>query len=484
MALTKSEKAKQLAAHKNCYVCHGLNLQHASLKGYGDNHIQFDHYKPKSLVGDRQADLVGNQLPIHAVKGGDDYRNPHYAKSTKRNCHVGKSNQFSGEEWVEFIGMYRRAAVTDYSDQLFAERKATDKNFEVSITWDEKKREAKFNGRTYPLMEQDMGNNNSWVSFSTVVSPELLWVDHQVQSRPADKERMADLAWHLRTKPLLAPILCRYSDNKLKVFDGNHRLCAFVLARANHAVPVTIFKGPEPDKFLEVVAEAHDRLTQKKYQYSDKALKYSGVSESELKDAFAKHGNEASEVKAWAGLSKAAVKVRLVGRVTQGFEDHKKSWRQDWRKHGLTDASFSWMVGYYSKTDAETKPFSSDDSLRESELLNLIALFSAFDEELFRKLGKHPKAKASLKTKWWKLAHKRFRTQLSQLVRNSLKLPNTPEKPAYAPEWDSHIKSQVVDAVCAWRDSPVWAGDTTANNEPDVDAALARARFTESYLFS
>jgi hypothetical protein len=333
-------------------------------------------------------------------------------------------------------------------------------------------------------MEQKLGDGNSWISFSTVVMPQLLWVDREVQSRPADKKRTAELAWHLRSKPLLSPILCRYADNKLFVFDGNHRLCAFVIARESHPVPVTIFKGPEPRVFLEVVAEAHDKLTQKKYQYTDKAIKYSAISDEEIELAQKNYGPNASEVNAWTGLSKSDVKVRLIGRVITHFDENGKNWRAAWGKVGVSDASFKWMIEYYSRTEAVKESFDSKEYLREEEISNLTTLFTIFDEELIQRLGTYTRARASLKTKWWKLAHKRFRTQLSQVVKHSSKLPNTPEKPAYAPAWNSHVKSELRKAVAKWRASPVWAGNTTANNEPDVEKVLQGGGFTESYLFS
>jgi hypothetical protein len=484
MGLTKTEKESQRKIHPKCYVCDALNLPNAGFGGYGDDEIQYDHHRAKSLVGDKQADLVANQWPIHASKDGDTYESPKYPKSHKRNCHAGKGNKFTGEEWVDFVTIYRKCLVTEYSDDLFQARKARDTKFNVHIEWHLDKGLAEFGDNKYPIMEQTLAENNTWYSFSTLVHPSLLWVDRDVQSRPADKKRMAELAWHLRNKPLLSPILCRYADDKLLVFDGNHRLCAFVIARENHPIPVVIFRGPEPDKFLEVVAEAHDKLTQKKYQYTDKAVKYSGLTEGELQAAVTKYGALASEQKAWEGLPAASVKVRLIGRVVDSFESKNKTWRHDWKKAGLSDPSFVWMIEYYSRIDALPEPFDSEDYHRAAELENLVTLFAIFDEELFQKLSGHQKAKASLKTKWWKLAHKRLRTQLSQVIKNSMKLQNTPEKPAYAPEWDKYIEGQLRTAVVAWRNSPVWAGDTTANNEPDVDAALLKGGFTEAYLFT
>ena len=72
--MNKTEKQKQLGLHPECYVCKKLGLPNSDFAGYLDNEIQFDHWKPKGLVGASQAKLVANQLPIHACKDGSDYQ--------------------------------------------------------------------------------------------------------------------------------------------------------------------------------------------------------------------------------------------------------------------------------------------------------------------------------------------------------------------------------------------------------------------------
>jgi hypothetical protein len=71
-------------------------------------------------VGDKQEDLVANQFPIHAAKDGDDFRSPNYEKSTNRNCHNGKGNRYSGDEWVDYVRIYRQTLGIDYSNNLFS----------------------------------------------------------------------------------------------------------------------------------------------------------------------------------------------------------------------------------------------------------------------------------------------------------------------------------------------------------------------------
>jgi hypothetical protein len=369
---------------------------------------------------------------------------------------------------------------TEYSDDL-QDRVESDAAYDVDVVWSDT--EAMMLGETFRVMLQEVGpDKEKWRSFSTVVQPNLLWWDKEVQSRGVDRGRLTEMAWHLRDNPLLSPILCRWTGRRLKVFDGNHRLCAFMLARSNHPVPVVIFDGPDPTRFLEVVAEAHDKLTQLKYQYTEKALKFSALNEHELADAASKYGEKASELLAWAGLQPAAVRTRIVGRITSQL-DEEGGWRARWRAAGLTDPSWNEFLGTYAKLEPESAPFSElGGYLREAEFKNLCDLCRILDEELFDELQAQPEAKASLKTKWWKRAHARLSTRVAQVTRDTLKLADTPRRPAYTPEWDDHVRARVREGVVNWRKSPVWRGPTAANNEAEIDEQLRQNGFTESYL--
>ena len=486
MALSQRDKDAQLKKHPKCYVCGGLGLPHATFKGYDRKHIQFDHWKPKGVVGSNQSELVENQLPVHADPDGASYLDDNYETSTHRNCHKGKGNKYSsGDEWVTAVRIWRRAKSVEYSDDLLPDRSRSDKQYQVDIEWDDASGHVTFNGDRYPMMIQKTASGDKeivWRSFATVVNPALLWRDLEVQTRPAEKKRVAEMAIHLRTKPLLSPILCRLEDRRLNVFDGNHRLCAFLLSRPDHGIPVTIFEGPDPKLFLEVAGQAHDELTQQKYQYTAKALKYSALHEDELATAEKKHGKDASEKLAWDGLTAKVVRLRIVGRITQVL-DERGGWRVQWKAAGLTDKSWNDFLAIYARLAPVADSFESAGYHREAELDNLAFLCKVFSEELFERFGKVPEARSSLKTKWWKLAHRRLATRLAQLLRDRMNLPETPQSPAYVPaEWDAHVQKRLRAAAKKWADSPVWRTDTTANNEPDVVQHLSREGFTETYL--
>ena len=483
--MNKTQKTKQLKLHPRCYVCEALELKNADFSGYDLSHINFDHWKPKGLIGEDQSDLVANQVPIHAHPDGKTFKDEGYENAALRNCHKGKSNTFeSGSEWATAVRIWRSALRTEYSDDLQPERKKTDLAQRISLRWDDTKGTVTFRGDTYPVSIQKTTNGNvttKWKSFSTVVPVSILWKDEQVQSRPADSKRVAELAIHLRHNPLLSSLLCRVSDSRLKVFDGNHRLIAFMLARPGEDIPVTIFEGPDPKMFLEVVGKAHDDLTQQKYQYTDKALKYSALNKDELEKAESLHGNDASERLAWQGKPSKDVRLRIAGRMTDQL-DREGAWRKRWKDFGLTDKSWNEFIAMYTNMGSEKEPFSSPKYLREEEYKNMCFLCRVFDEELFDNLDRTPAAKASLKTKWWKMAHKRLLTRMSQVVRDSLELPETPPNPCYTPEWNSYIQKMIRGAVKKWANSPAWRYQTTANNEPDVADHLNNHGFTENYL--
>ena len=89
-----------------------------------------------------------------------------------------------------------------------------------------------------------------------------------------------------------------------------------------------------------------------------------------------------------------------------------------------------------------------------------------------------------MKTKWWKRAHAVFARGLAQAIKMNLKLPNTPDHPAYTRKWPTFIKSEVRKAAVKWRESPAWREETKANNEAEIDRQLTERGFHEAYLWS
>jgi hypothetical protein len=484
MALTAAEKKTLREKHPFCYVCQPLGLAHAGFDGYADSQIQYDHGFAQGLVGGAQADLLANQRPIHAAAGQPGPSHRDYETSMLRNCHAGKSNEYTGPEWADRVSIDRRSMRVRFADDLI-KRSPRAKS---SVVWDEATATASFMGSTYPVMVQSVGSDHTrWRSFSTLVPPSLLWTDVEVQPRPANQKRLADFAWHLKEHPLLSPILARWSpeQGKILVFDGNHRLSAYVLARGDVPIPVTIFEGPDPLAFFEVAVEAHDNLTQLKYQYSDKALKFSALSAHELHQATEKWGPDASEEKAWQGLTSSDARLRIVGSMTLHLEA-TGHWRSRWLARGLTDPSWNRFIETYVRLTPETKPFDDPGYLRGAERENMVTLCRIFDEELFEQLGdpKFPGAKSSLKTKWWKRAHARFASVLSYVAMDSMGLDNQPRQPAYAPEWNDYVKKAVREMAINWRQSPAWNEPTVSNNEAEIDEQLDARHFTEKYLRS
>lgn len=281
---------------------------------------------------------------------------------------------------------------------------------------------------------------------------------------------------------MLSPILCRYSDGQLKVFDGNHRLCAYLIARPNQPVPVTVFKGPNHEDFLEVVANAHDEFTQNKYQYTHKALKYSAISEDELTNAQRRFGAEASESLAWEGISRSEAKLRIIGRVTSQL-DELGHYRENWRNHGLTDQSWNVFVEAFINSLPADAPFQSEGYLRDAEIKNMDKLCQIFEEELFGYMENDTHLQHSVKTKWWKQCIKRFNKGLEFVIVHAMSLPSTPPGCAYSPEWTETVLNSIRNGVINWRLSPVWRGPTAANNEREVDNQLDSAQFKEMVLF-
>lgn len=484
MRLKPDDKKQLRQQYPFCYVCGSLGLKHQGFDGYSDAQIQYDHGFAQGLVGGAMADLVANIRPIHAAAGAPTAADEGWESALIRNCHAGKGNAYSGPQWMDRVRIQRIAMVTRYSDDLLAKKRNGTQS--ATIEWNDTEGTATFMGRTYPVMVQKLSNEDQpWKSFSTLVPPILLWTDQEVQPRAASSKRLADFAWHLRTNPLLSPILARWSpeQGKILVFDGNHRLIAYIIARGDAPVPVTIFDGPDPLAFLAVAVEAHDSLTQLKYQYSDKALKYSALTGTELHEATEKWGSSASEELAWQGMTTADVRLRIIGSLSKHLED-AGGWRSKWMAAGLTDASWNRFLEQYARTAADPVVFDDPRYFREAERENLADLCRVFDEELFDRLSdaRFPNARASLKTKWWKRAHAKYAEALSQAAMDSMQLDDRPKDPAYCPRWTEWVQNTARKMVVNWLQSPAWNEDTTSNNESAIDQLLAQRQFTEKYL--
>lgn len=483
---TKQQKEDLLKKWATCYVCDALGLPDADFAGYSlkNRDIQFDHWLPKARIGDDQAQLLANLRPIHAVTGAPSPADPGWASASRRNCHKGKSNKYDGKQWVEVAHIIHLLDDTNYIEDLLPKRSFEDEpdRYRVTIDWDAS--EPTVNGSQVEIQTQEV-DGKAWRSIATAVSPQLLWTDHEAQPRKANRKRLRAVAEDLLDHPLLSPIHCRLGpDGRLLVSDGNHRLCGFQMVRPNAKIPIVIWDVPSVTELFEVLAASHDKLTQQKYQFSDKALKYSAVAEDDLAAATEKHGAEASERLAWDGLRASEVKLRVLGKLNEMLSED--GYRTKWLEAGLRDGSWKFFLEQYCNTGAATVPFDSPNYHRVPEAENIAKLVQIFDEELIDYIIKDPKAglRDSLKSKWWAEGHRIFSQAFKPTVRDLLGLQMQPERLAYTTEWNDKVISRLRKGVVRWRESPVWRDGVvrTANNEPDVRAVLVQEGFTEAQL--
>lgn len=483
---SKKQKEALLAKWPECYVCKGLDLPDSSFAGYSlaGKDIEFDHWQAASLVGDDQGALLQNLRPIHAASEAPSPEDPEWAQSSRRNCHKGKGNKYDGQQWVTVAKIIHRLQSIRFIEDLIPDRPFDKEPDRFTVDIDFSKDEVQFQKQVLPVQSQRVAGKD-WRYISTTVSAHLLWTDHGAQPRKANTKRLREVAEDLLVHPLLTPVVCRVGeDGRILVSDGNHRLCGFYLVRPNDKIPVTIWDIPTVPDLLDVLASAHDKLTQQKYQFTDKALKYSGLAQEELDAATAKYGQKASEKLAWQGMTSADVRVRIQGQVDKQLQEFK--FREKWMQAGLTDGSWKFFLGHYCKMTAVDKPFDDPEYYREAEAENITRLCEIFDEELIDYILKEPHSGLadSLKTKWWAEGHRQFSGALGSSVRDILALPQVPERLAYTNVWTDSVLTRMRSAAVKWRKSPLWRPgvDRTANNEPQVKTAMFSEGFSERYL--
>lgn len=90
-----------------------------------------------------------------------------------------------------------------------------------------------------------------------------------LQPRVIDYKRLISIRDHLRSHPQLAPSIARLLDNKLKLFDGQHKLAAQVLNNQSE-IDVKVYISPSDEKgakhlfdaLMITNLEAHSKLKQ------------------------------------------------------------------------------------------------------------------------------------------------------------------------------------------------------------------------------
>jgi len=241
---TEAEKNQLREKYGNCcYICD------ASLEGYDDTEIQYDHIYAHAtdIAG---GENLGNFAPIHAS-----------SDPAKRNCHAGKGTKTFFDYKEELRIKNKLADITGLKDLCINAKQCLFRK--ISNT------EIELNGKRIQLYNQKLFGSNNYYFFDEI-DTDYIENDNLIQLRPLEGDKILPLTLHLRGSVQLLPSVGRLDtkENKVKIFDGQHKAVAQIVGNNKKSIPCIIFVDPDISSLQRTVFDAHSKFLQQRYKRS------------------------------------------------------------------------------------------------------------------------------------------------------------------------------------------------------------------------
>lgn len=264
--LTDEEKKLVREKYKErCYICDD------TLDGYESHEIQYDHIyaHASEIAGGEELDKFA---PIHAST------NPE-----KRNCHGGKGTKSWFDYKEEKLIKKKLKTISGLKDLCKSAKQCFFKK--ISDT------EVELNGKHIPLYDQKLYGKDNFYFFDEI-DIEYLENDNLIQLRPLE-DKILPLTFHLRSSVQLLPSLGRLDtkENKIKIFDGQHKAVAQIVGNNKKSLPCIIFVDPDITTLQTTVFDAHSKFLQQRYKRSHIMDKIAEQYEAKVDQWKAIHGN-------------------------------------------------------------------------------------------------------------------------------------------------------------------------------------------------
>ena len=354
--LSITEKRQILQQRPFCFIC-GESITEAEIK-----ELQFDHIK--ALGADGSNDLLN------------------YA-GTHKKCHGPKGIK-SLEQYKEEIRLTKEFGyLLQFTD---VSRKFNPNNEKIKFEIDYEKREITFNNGQKAILNR-CPNTNLWFFYCNIPR-EYLDSDVEVQPRGLDQKRLRNLTFSLRGNFQLSPTVCRLitKDNKIKVFDGQHKATAQAIGNQNKQIDCKVFIDPPLEMVRRVVIEGHGTLRQQEFKTAELYKKINNNFKEELKKWQQDHPDKPiSEADLPQALSKSkqeAEKIVLASITESIYEDSNceiTEFISEERRPGkkaLSYDMFAWWVKLLVLKPLISESMESEKNFREDERTNIIRLFN------------------------------------------------------------------------------------------------------------
>ncbi len=127
--------------------------------------------------------------------------------------------------------------------------------------------------------------------FYIVLPVEFLNNDIELQPRPLEFKRLWELYRHLLVNSQLTPSICRLSQNKILLFDGQHKAAAQIWAGRKN-IECKVYIDPSIKILKQTNLVAHDKLRQMPFFTSVLINKWASIFAEEWKDYMSQKGDK------------------------------------------------------------------------------------------------------------------------------------------------------------------------------------------------
>ena len=197
----------------------------------------------------------------------------------------------------------------------------TDKHLKTEI----KKKEKKINifldagndALTFPVYTCPSTGFNY---FYMVLPVEYIHNDEELQPRPLEMTRLWDLYRHLLVNSQLTPSVCRLSENKVLLFDGQHKAAAQIWAGRRDA-ECKIYIEPNIKLLKETNLVAHDKLRQMPFFTSVLINKWASIFAEEWKDYLSQKGSKSEHGFVAFLISRGKKRVSAINMIESNIYD-------------------------------------------------------------------------------------------------------------------------------------------------------------------
>ena len=216
--------------------------------------------------------------------------------------------------------------------------------------------------------------------------------DTELQPRPLEMRRLWELYRHLLTHTQLSPAICRLRDNKILLFDGQHKSAAQIWC-GRREIECKVYIEPDVRILKETNLAAHDKLRQMQFFTSVLISKWADLFKEEWGEYLETKGIKSEkgfvEFLERKGKRKSEALNMIQSNIYDSVLDDKDNKIVDYiaernrtRKNPLTIHSLRQTIFKHFITDPPLDmDIEQSDELREHERKNAIKLLNILAEE-------------------------------------------------------------------------------------------------------